>query len=194
MPNRSRSLESNWNPLLAVPCNQCEAVSSRLLLIGVDSQRMACQLYRESSQLLTSEQFPCCSVQPGPVDRESERSLIQTGFFQCGVSDTRGTWTACSLSRPALREQDAQVAARERRVVNNKQSQLLLTRTASFPSWEKTKSPYTKVAEVSPGEGWGIDYGWTRGIRRCVQWQAPAKQQELKQGCVGVRAGSEQEN
>ena len=42
-------------------------------------------------------------------------------------------------------------------MLNNKQSLLLLTRRANFPSQEKTKSSNTKVAEVSPGEGWGID-------------------------------------
>lgn len=51
-----------------------------------------------------------------PVDQESDRSLIQTRFlFRCGARDTQGTRPACSLLRPALREQDAQVAAREKR-------------------------------------------------------------------------------
>lgn len=77
-------------------------------------------------------------------------------------------------------------------MVNNKQPLLLLTRRANSPSQEKTKSPCTKVAEVSLGEGWSIGGSRSRGIGRCVQWQVPAKQQEPKQGCV--RAGSEQEN
>lgn len=34
LPNQSHSLGSNWNPLLAVPCNRWDAVSTRLLLIG----------------------------------------------------------------------------------------------------------------------------------------------------------------
>lgn len=38
-------------------------------------------------------------------------------------------------------------------MLHNKQSLLLLTRRANFPSQVKT-CPHTKVAEVSPGEGW----------------------------------------
>lgn len=50
-----------------------------------------------------------------PVHQESDCSPIQTQFFRRGVSDTQGTQPACSLLRPALREQVAQVAAREKR-------------------------------------------------------------------------------
>lgn len=44
-------------------------------------------------------------------------------------------------------------------MLDNKQSLLLLTRRTNFPPQEKTKSPNTEVAEVSPGEGWGSDDG-----------------------------------
>lgn len=72
----------------------------------VDSQPMVCG----SSQLLPSECLPCCSGQPGPVGQGA--ILVHTELCWGGVSAVHmDSWFAV---RPLLREQDAQVAARER--------------------------------------------------------------------------------
>lgn len=109
LPNQSSSLGGNGNPLLPEPCNQWEAVTSRLLLIGsrftVNGLLIIVWVIPASPQRMLSLLL---SLALWIREQSSFRQgSVRVGWMLC-------TWTAGSLSRPLLREQDTQVAARER--------------------------------------------------------------------------------